>query len=332
MSNIDNTIARDLAALGENSRRDVPALDPALDALRTKDAYRDDQPGAEARRNALAEERRRELVLMPLTLAHVFAHRLGRAAAGGMALLVTVVMLALIADPLLMRFAAWMIPGLNVGFLVLIAALAILGSYVVATWIGEIWFERRMRKAIATSKDAYDDLEQLAQGPLEIAQRAVARVDGWSFGLFLAGAASAALVFGYTVVIVGSNHTLSRAWSMIGILESGALMRNVGLLMPGILASVAIAIVLGRACDRDRISTSAIARAFGSWIALVVAAVFGIAMLYKTFHLMADFDLPRRLGGGERMFMAVATSIVVLAPLAWGALFWRRREQARVDR
>ena len=42
MSNIDKTIARDLAALGENSQRDIPALDPALDALRTKDAYRDD--------------------------------------------------------------------------------------------------------------------------------------------------------------------------------------------------------------------------------------------------------------------------------------------------
>jgi hypothetical protein len=32
------------------------------------------------------------------------------------------------------------------------------------------------------------------------------------------------------------------------------------------------------------------------------------------------------------MFMAVATSIVVFVPLAWGSLFWRRREQARVDR
>ncbi|MDQ3338995.1 MAG: hypothetical protein M4D80_27865 [Myxococcota bacterium] len=332
MSNIDKTIARDLAALGENSRRDVPALAPALDALRTKDAYRDDQPGAEARRNALAEERRRELVLMPLTLAHVFAHRVGRAAAGGMALLVSVVMFALIADPLLMRFAAWVVPGLNVGFLVLISALAVVGSYVVATWIAEIWFERRMRQAIATSKDAYNDIEQLAQGPLEIAQRAVARVDGWSFGLFLAGASSAVLVFGYTAVIVGSNHTLSHAWSMIGIADSGALTRNVGFLMPGLVASGVIAILLGRACDRDRISTSAIARAFGSWIVLAVAGVFGIAMLYKTFHLMADFHPARRLGGDERMFMSVATSIVVFAPLAWGSLFWRRREKARVDR
>src|SRR5688572_32869498 len=90
MSNLEKMIARDLAALGENSRRDLPALD---DALKTTDAYRDDQPGAKARRDALADDRRRELVLMPLTLAHVFAHRLGRAAAGGMAVLCSLVLI-----------------------------------------------------------------------------------------------------------------------------------------------------------------------------------------------------------------------------------------------
>jgi hypothetical protein len=325
MSNIDKTIARDLAALGENSRRDVPALD---DALRTTDAYRDDRPGAEARRNALAEDRRRELVLMPLTLAHVFAHRIGRAAAGGMALVVSVVMLALIADPLLMRFAAWFVPGLNVGMLILIAALAVVGSYVVATWIAEIWFERRMRKAIATSKDAYDDIEQLAQGPLEIAQRAVARVDGWSFGLFLAGTASAVLVFGYTTVIVGSSHTLSHAWSIIGIADSRLLTTNVGFLLPPLVAACVVTIFLGR----DRTQSSTLTRAFASWSTLIIAGVFGIVMLYKMFHLMFDLRPARRLGGDERMFLSVATSLVVFLPLAWGALFWRRREQARIDR
>ena len=330
MSNIDKTIARDLAALGENSRRDVPALDPTLDALRTKDAYRDDRPGAEARRNELAEQRRRELVLMPLTLAHVFAHRLGRAAAGGMALVVSAIMLAMIADPLLMRFAAWFIPGLNIGMLVLLASLAVIASYVIATWIGEIWFERRMRKAISTSKDAYEDIEHLARGPLEIAHRAVARLDGWALGLFLAGATSATLVFGYTAVIVGTNHVLSHAWSMVGILESGALDRNLTFLLPVLVTSLVIAFVLGRACARD-ISTSMTARALGSWIALVIAGAFGIAMLYKTFHLMLDFRPARRLGGDERMFLSVATTIVVFVPVAWGLLFWRRREQARIE-
>lgn len=329
MSNIDKTIARDLAALGENSRRDVPALD---DALRTTDAYRDDRPGAEARRDALAEERRRELVLMPLTLAHVFAHRLGRAAAGGMALVVSLVMLALIADPLLMQFAAWFVPGLDVGMLILIAALAVVGSYVVATWIGEVWFERRMRRAIATSKDAYDDIDQLARGPLEIAQRAVARLDGWSFGLFLAGIASTVLVFGYTSVIVGSSHVLSRAWSMVGIVDTGLLTTNIGFLMPPLAGSCAIAFILGRACARDRVSDSLTARALGSWIALLIAGVIGVAMLYKMFHLMFDFRPARRLGGDERMFLSLATSLVVFLPLAWGALFWRRREQARIER
>jgi len=326
MSNIDKVVARDLAALGENSRRDVPALD---EALRTTDAYRDDRPGAEARRNALAEERRRELVLMPLTLSHVFAHRLGRIAAGGMALAVSAVLMMMLADPLLMRFAAWFLPGLNVGMLIALAALAVVSSYVIANWIGEAWFARRMRNAIKTGDDAYQDIEQLAQGPLEIAHRAVRRLDGWSIGLFLAGITSVTLVFGYTVLVVGMNHRLSNAWSMIGILETGALERNVGTVALGVFASCAVALLVGRACRREAIASSSIARGLGSWMALVVAGVIGIVMLYNTFHLAVG--LGARLPSQElRYSLAIGATISVFVPLAWGLLFWRRREQARI--
>lgn len=329
MSSIDKVIARDLAALGENSRRDVPALD---EALRTTDAYRDDRPGAEARRDALAEERRRELVLMPLTLAHVFAHRVGRIAAGGMAILVSIVMLAMLADPLLMRFAAWFVPGLNVGMLIVLAALKIVAAYVVATWIGEVWFARRMRKAIETGGDAYRDLEQLAQGPIDLAQRAVRRVDGWALGLLLAGAASVTLVFGYTVMVVGLNHTLSHAWSMIGILETGALERNVGTVAFGVLASCTAGLLAGRACARStRLDADPVTRALGSWMALVVAGVIGIVMLYNVFHLAVNPGLLRRLPSAEERYgLAIGGTISVVLPLAWGLLFWRRREQARI--
>ena len=325
MSNVDHTIARDLAALGENSRRDVPALD---EALRTTDAYRDDRPGAEARRNALAEQRRKELVLMPLTLAHVFTHRLGRAAAGGMALAVSLVMMAMIADPLLMRFAAWFIPGLNVGMLVLIGAIAILKAYVIASWVGEIWFARRMRAAIKTSSDAYEDIQQLAEGPLEIAQRAVARVDGWSMGLFLAGTSAVTLVYGYTVIVVGMNHTLSHAWSMIGIMNTHALENNAGILAWVLTVSGIASFVVARACARDRVGDSAFVRGLGRWPTLALAGALGIVVLYNMFHVAAGTH--RVVSAPQRIVVAFAASIAIYLPLAYGMLFWRRREQARI--
>jgi hypothetical protein len=333
MSNtVDKTIARDLTALGDNSRRDIPGLDTAhaLRSPNTGDAYRDDRPGAEARRNALAEERRRELVLMPLTLAHVFAHRLGRIAAGGMAVAVSALMMLMLFDPLLMRFAAWFVPGLNVGMLITLAALAIVGSYVVASWIGEYWFARRMRSAIKTSTDAYEDLEQLAQGPIDIAQRAVRRIDGWSVGLFLAGAASVTLVFGYLVIIVGTTHDISHAWSVTGILESGALQRNLGGLGIAVMACGAVAIVLGHACTREQTLTAPIPRALASWTSLVVAGVVGVVVSYNTFHLMFGIHRAGLLSEKARLALTLGATVAIVLPLAWGTLFWRRREQARI--
>ena len=90
-----------------------------------------------------------------------------------------------------------------------------------------------------------------------------------------------------------------------------------------------VALYVGRTCARDRIATSAIVRALGSWMALVVAGVLGIVMLYKAFHLVVDFR-PRRVVEGERYVLAMMTSIVVFVPVTSGLLFWRRREQARI--
>ena len=319
MSTIDNMIERDLKALAENSRLDVPALD---EALRTTNAYRDDRPGAEARRDALADERRRELVLMPLTLSHVFAHRLGRAAAGGMAVLCSAVLIAMLVDPLLMRFAAWFVPGLNIGMLATIAALAILAAYVVASWIGEAWFARKMRASIQTGDDAYRDLDHLARGPLEIAQAAVHKVDGWSVGLFLAGAASISLTFGYVVVLVGMQHTLSTAWSLNALYDSGTVQRNIELLVLAIGGCGAASAVLVR--------NASFARVMGSWPVLVVAGVVGIATMYQGIHLLLTWrrDWPSL---EQRTLLALGSTIALFLPMAWSLLYWRRREQARIS-
>jgi hypothetical protein len=328
MSRIDKMIAGDLAALAENSRRDVPALD---EALKTTDAYRDDRPGAEARRNALADERRRELVLMPLTLSHVFAHRVGRIAAGGMAMLAAVTLMMMVADPMLTQFAAWLVPGLNVGMLMTIAALGILASYVIATWIAEAWFARKMRAAVQTGDDAYKDIDHLARGPLEIAHAAVQKVDAWSVGLVIAGFTSVTIAFGYVVVVVGMHHTISNAWSINGILDTGALERNIEIVMMAMIAAISVAALVGRACLRGTVPTSTLARALGGWPALAVTAVVVIATLYNSFHMLVRFQGARRLPTEEMRFMlALGASICVFVPIAWGTLFWRRREQARI--
>jgi len=325
---IDARIAGDLAALGEDSRRDPVGLD---DALRTTNMYRDAAPGAKARRDALAEERRRELVMMPLTLSHVFAHRVGRAAAGAAGLACTFVLLAMLADPLLLQVAAWFVPGLSVGMLIVLAALGVLAAYVVATWLAEAWFARRMRAAIRTGDDAYQDLDQLARGPLEIAQRAVDRVDGLSIGLFLAGASALAIAFGYVIVIVGAWHEISYAWSITAIAATGALARNLDVVVAAVLAVSAAGFVVGRACARETNLEASLSRTLGSWMALVIAAVVAIATLYNAFHMVVAFDLDHRLPSTEMRYgLAFGATTVGVLVLGYGLVWWRRREHARI--
>jgi hypothetical protein len=323
MSRIDQMIDADLAALGENSKHNVPALD---EALQRNDAYRDDRPGAEARRNALADERKRELVLMPLTLSHVFAHRIGRIAAGGMALLVSLKMLAILADPVLMRFAAWLVPGLSVTMLILMSALAIVCAYVVATWFAEAWFARRMRNAIKTGDDPHTDIDHLARGPLEIAHAAVQKVDGWSLGIFLAGVTTVTLVFGYVLVMVGMQHTISNAWQL-STQTLDISRHNLGLLAFFGLACVTVAFLVGRACDGH--GGQRLVRILSGWPVLAISAVIAIATAYQGLHVMLTWR-HRWPDQETRVLLAMGSAVTVFVPAAWALLFWRRREQARI--
>jgi hypothetical protein len=321
----ESMITSDLATLGEDNRRNLVELD---DALRRTNMYRDDRPGAQARRDALADERRRELVMMPLTLSHVFAHRVGRAAAGAVALLAALVGILVVADPLLMQFVAWFVPGLNLGMLAMIVALKVLGVYVLATWVAEAWFARKMRRAIETSTDAYKDLDDLARGPVEIAQHAVARVDGISIGLFLAGATSLTLVCGYIGAIVGAVHELPYAWSLSAVARTGVLERNVDLLAFGIAAAITLAILVGRACKRVR--PSALLDMLGHWASLAIAVVLGIVASYGTFHVFVAFGRGHLPSHDMRTIVALAATATIVLATAWSLLRWRRREHARI--
>jgi hypothetical protein len=235
----------------------------------------------------------------------------------------------MLADPLVLRLAGWIVPGLNVGMLITLAALAILVCYVVASWVAEAWFASKMRATIKVSEDTYGDLDQLARGPIEVAQAAVQRVDGWSVGVVLAGLSAITLSFGYIVVFVGLQHTLSQAWSISGIIDSGSLQRNLPILCLAILMTIIGSVVVGRACMRDRRAPSKVLEAASSWMSLAVTAVIGIATLYNASHMLVQtmrFDQPPDT---HRNLLALGTTICIFLPSAWALLFWRRRENTR---
>ncbi len=326
MSSIDTLITSDLTALGEDSRRNLVGVD---DALRTQNMYRDDRPGAEARRDALAEERRRELVMMPLTLSHVFAHRVGRAAAGAAGLACTRALVAIISDPLLLQVAAWLVPGLDVGILGLLTFIAVLAVYVIATWIAEAWFARRMRAAIRTGEDPYRDLDELARGPVEVAQQAVRRVDGISLGLFLAGMTSLAIGFGYVVAILGSLYELPYALSMSAVVDTGALEKNLGVLVNALLLAGGMAFWLGRSARRG--TRSRFIAVLSSWWTLLVAGMMGVPIAYVTFRTIALIGVRRDLPPEDvRYLIGFGATIALVGLAAWVLLWWRDRENRRI--
>ena len=319
-------IAHDLAALGADNRRGLAELD---EILRSSSVYRDDRPGAEARRDALAEDRRRELALMPLTLAHVFAHRVARAAAGAAAMLCTLVIVLALVDPMMMRLAAFMVPGLDIGLVLLLSAGFILVAYILATWIAEHRFAARMRRAITTRGEAYRDLDHLATGPLDVGQAMIRRSDGWSTGFPLAGVASFVPVAGYLVIVGEMFHPVSVAYSETFVLRSHSMTSNAASLVPPIAFGVAFAILVGILVAREhRFGRRGV---LDHWSMLPIGICVGMVWLYITFRMIGRYDAYGILPSVEHgKLVAYLGEAAIMLPTIWVVLFWRRREQLRI--
>lgn len=331
MTKLDHLVATDLAALGDANRRDLPPRDTAL---RDAGIYRDGRAGAEARRDALANERRLQLALMPLQVAQVFAHRVGRAGAGLMAVACAAGMLLLLADPVALELANLFLPGirLNLGLCVLIASTLILATYVVSTWAAEAWFSRRMRDTVTTHDDAYGDLEQLARGPVDVAQQLARKADAWAVGLLLAGVASLATVTGFLVVIVGAFRSGNVLLSTTEVFTMPATTGNLDVVTLAFLAVLAGAFAIARACERERRSGTAPAlltrHAHGK--ALTIGCVGLIALPFATFWAFSRMYVQGPPPTSLRYLLAAAGVGTVFTLAAWAVLWWRRHERARL--
>jgi hypothetical protein len=322
MSALDQLIASDLAALRDDSRRNPVSVDAALE---TKNAYRDDLPGAEARRDALADDRRRELAMMPLMLSHVFAHRVGRAVVGGLAAALSLLTFAAISErwPLQLldrELGVFSVSSIeNISQAILVTAMGLLTVYVAAVWLASTWFARRMREIIHTTGEPYRDLDALARGPLEVAQSLVRRVDGLALGLFLGGMAGFALTFGYITAITMATEGIPLTYWSYGPLDD-----NLQYLGLALIATAVLAGALARACQRPH---SKLLTAVSARTLLVGSLIVGAVMLQTAWSTLSDVARHGLLVSTELRFLLLAGgACALLGTAAWIVAWWRRRE------
>jgi hypothetical protein len=336
-SSADRVIDGDLAALGEASRQNVPALATSLDSTavhtpRTPhaSAYRDDLPGVEARRNSLAETRRRELALMPLTLSQIYAHRVGRAAGGAAAILCALGLLVILDDRFLVQLTAYFIPGFALGMYALMSIAFVLVTYLTAHWIAEQRFTARMRELVSSGPDAYRDLDQLAVGPFAVAAEKVRRVDTASLALPIIGIAMLAPLLAYVGYIGALSFTLTYSSSTIG-----AFMRMTGDMGPVLVALVGGVVLAGLVAHairhEQRGEPAPWVRWIGHWATLIVAFVLGLLVLagaaLAAFNMQHTYNPPQE---GARYLLAIGGEAAILLPSIWFFLWWRRRERWRL--
>lgn len=339
-SSADRIIDGDLAALGDTSLRHAPSLDDSLAATAihrprtpSASAYRDDLPGAEARRNALADARRRELALMPLTMSQIYAHRVGRAAAGVAAIACALGLLVILDDAFLVRLTAYFIPGFALGVYALVSIATVLVTYNVAHFIAEQRFTARMRDLVSKGPDAYLDLDQLAVGPFAVAAEKVRGVDRASLVLPLAGAALLAPLLAFVGYVGLLAVQLPHGRSNIEMFMD--MTRDMGPVVLALLAGAALAVAVGHALRGEArgaaTSLSSWVRWLGHWSTLVVTFVLGIvvaaAALRLSFRLQAWSNPPAM---STRYLLALGGEALVVLPAGWFFLWWRRRERTRM--
>lgn len=325
MTDLDEVVRSDLEALAADSAARQPGFDAiAATILGTGTPYRDDAPGAAARRRSLLEARLRELALMPVALERVFVHRVSRAAAGAVAVLGVATALAASIDPFTHRLL-YMFIGQPTGALA--AALlvgGVLAAYVVAGLVAERLFERRVRRGTETGPDTHADIERLAAvGAPDEARRLLDQVDAAAVALPLAGVVSGGVLLGLLVFFSDPGY------SALGLVAESRTE-----LTCAVLGAMVAGLLVGGACVRHRRlpDGSPLVRAGQHGAVLILGVVLVIATLWyasrTAFGLHAYGILP---GRGTGMLLAALGVAALAVPATWAALRLRAREQRRLE-
>jgi len=303
-------ISADLAALGEDSRRDP------LPRERTLGVYRDDGGlGAAARRDELLEQRRHELAFMPLAYSHVFAHRVGRAAAGAASIVGALTLLFALGDPLVSTLFG--VARVDPSGVAALAVISVLMTYIGASSLGERLFESRMRKAIELAGDVHADLDRLAEGPVDVARRLVRRIDPWAVAFMIGGCICVAALFGYTMFAFDARAGRWHHWTRL------ALQRDLVVVMIALAIGAALVATVGRAIARRSESTRWLTHGaiLGGGLILV-----GVTLYYGMLARM----LLRTPSIATRLGLSIAGVLAVFAIASYAVLWWRGREQKRL--
>ncbi len=322
----ENVIATDLRALADESARGLPDHAETSSWLAGGGSpYRDDRPGAEARRRALLEDRLLEVALMPHALQRVYVHRVARAVAGGAALLGAAVIMVAVFDPWTAR-VLMMLSGMPLAILspVLIGFLT-LHAYILAGVVAEHHIERVLRASIKTGGDLYGDIDRLeAARPLDRVRRMVHGVDAASVALPLLGASMGLTVCGFLMAF----------YFLPGHLMASAAYYSLGPVSLVTVLSTAFAIDLARACARERKSPSrpALLALAEHWGTLVAGGLIGAFVLWYGARVVEGVRFAGLVPSeGKRLLLIAAAVAAVVLPFTSALLWLRRREQRRVS-
>jgi hypothetical protein len=303
----EHTLRGDLEALGAECRRDPLPMPETLKA----GVYRDGQPGAKARRDELLDQRRHELAFMPLAYSQVFAHRIGRAAAGAMAIVCSIFVMILLGDPI----GLIMMPGLDPDTCAPLAVITVLATYVGATWIAERVFERKLRDALTLAGDVHADLDRLGEGPVDVARSLVRRADAWSIGFVIGGAIAVVALFGFVMFVLDAHAHNWHHWSIL------AVARDMKLVVVALVVGLGLSVVVARRPHPW----------LAHWTALAVGVVLGAGTLYQGLYAVAK---ARAIAGvpsiAMRLALATTGVLAVFLVSTFAVLWWRRRENARL--
>jgi len=320
------SIDSDLRALADESATGLPDHSETAAWLSGGGSpYRDDRPGAEARRRALLEDRLLEVALMPLALGRVYAHRVARAAAGGAALLGAAAVMVGVFDPWTGRMLM-LLSGMPLAILApVLIGFFTLGTYILAGLLAEHHVERVLRASVRTGGEPFGDIDRLeAARPLDRVRRMVHAVDSVSVALPLLGASMGLVVCGFLMAF----------YFIPGQMMASAAYYSLGPVSLVTVLSAAFAIDLARACARERRSPSrplllAVAEHWGT---LIAGALVGAFVLWYGARVVDGVRFAGMVPSeGKRLLLIAAAVSAVVLPFTSALLWLRRREQRRVS-